>query len=212
MSSAGTASSNEFQLPRRVVRKLLRRPWFRRARSVLIVANGCTDIVHRLHRSGVKAAGIDDDSGNQTAEPLVHFSSVAGGFPFPPHAFDLVLVGRCRAFENGLNGPEPLIAMANLLSALKTRSRLVWLRTTSDSHPDEDDLTDGLPNFAGEITSCAYEDGWERFFSLEWLIGRHRDIELDLTTLTVPRKPVSRLAWHQLARDAALAQVRSRAA
>jgi hypothetical protein len=40
--------------------------------------------------------------------------------------------------------------------------------------------------------------------SLEWLMGRHRNVRLQLTTLTVPVKPISRLSWHEHAREAAL--------
>lgn len=210
MSAAGITEPIEFQLPRRVIRKLLRGPWFRRARHVLVVANGCADVVRLLDRSGARAAGIDDSAGNNQEPGQVHFGSVAGGFPFPPQAFDLVLLGPCRAFEQGLKGPEPLIAMANLLSSLKTRGRLVWLNTIDAPHPGGEEPATGLSQFAGDVTVSDYHDGWERFLSLEWLLGRHRHIRLQLTTLTVPRKPISRLNWHQLARDAALGRLPAR--
>lgn len=205
MSAAGTVQPIEFQLPSRVLRKLLRGPWQRRARRVLIVANGCESAVGLLNRSGVQASGIDDaPSEGEPPGANVHAGSIAGRFPFAPHAFDLVLVGPCRAFEDGLNGPEPLIALANLLSSLKANRRLVWLKIDDARRPEGEDLTNRLFQVAGGAKLSDYHDGWERFLSLEWLIGRRRDVRLQLATVTTPSDPISRLNWHQLAREAAL--------
>ena len=211
MSAPGTFESTEFHLPHRVIRKLLRGRWRRRARNVLVAANHCTDMVHFLNRRGIDAVGIDDGQTTSDREAeKIHFGNIAGGFPFGPHGFDLVLVGNCRAFEHGLSGPEPFIAMANLLSSLRTRSRLVCLNPVvadggaQDAEKETGRLEEGLSRFPGDVTVRDYHEGWRRFLSLEWLIGRHRDIQLQLTTLTVPRKPVSRLSWHQYARAASM--------
>jgi hypothetical protein len=208
MSDPGTLGSTEFQLPHRVLRKLLRGRWRRRARNVLVVAHHCTDLVRHLNRRGIHAVGIDDQTAGDRQPTKVHFGSVAGGFPYPPHQFDLVLVGNCRTFEGGLSGPEPLIAMANLLSSLRSKSRLVWLnpvrRTAQPAGTGS--LVENLSQFPCDIAVSEYHDGWERFLSLEWLLGRQRHVQLQLLTITVPGKPFSRLQWHQHARDVALSR------
>ena len=216
MSASGTIQSTELHLPHRVTRKLLRGRWRRRARNVLVIANHCADLVQLLNRRGINAVGIDDESGDRKQDAAnVHFGSVAGAFPFEPHRFDLALVGNCRAFHGGLSGPEPLIAMANVLSSLKSRSRLVWVQPVlSDASADDTEqglaeINAELSPFPGSVTVGNYHDGWERFLSLEWLMGRHRNVQLRLTTLTVPVKPISRLSWHEHAREAAMRQMQA---
>lgn len=207
MSDPGTLGSTEFHLPHRVLRKLLRGRWRRRARNVLIAAHHCTDLTLHLNRCGIDAVGIDDQSAGEPQSAKIHFGSLAGGFPHGPHSFDLVLLGSCRALRGGLNGPEPLIAMANLLSSLRPRRRLVWLdpmRAGQSKTGGVESVVEKLSRFPGEVSLSAYHDGWERFLSLEWLLGRHRNVQLELLTVTVPGKPISRLEWHRQAREAAL--------
>lgn len=201
-------------LPKRVIRKLLHGGMFR-ARRVLEV--GCEDgrLVRFLQGQGRQAAGIDDRTG---LPPLAaglsdtHHSSIAGGFPFAPHHFQAMLVRGSRIYSGDLLNPEASIATANLLSSLAPRRRAIFLAThLAGDTPLEtwiDSLQAHLAPFPGTVSVSQYEDGWEKWLSLEWLIGRNRDVDLTLVTFTSHRKAVSRLEWHQIARKAVMGRLR----
>lgn len=201
-------------LPKRVLRKLLRKGIFR-ARRVLDV--GCEDgrLVRFLQGQGRQAAGIDDRCG---LDPLlagvadVHHRSLAGGFPFAPHHFDAILIHGSRVYSGDLNNPEASIATANVLSSLAPRRRAIFVATPLAGETPVDTfvaaLQAHLAPFPGTVEVARYVDGWERWLSLEWLIGRNRDVDLTLVTFTASRQPVSRLEWHQIARTAVLSRMR----
>ena len=206
-------------LPRRVIRKLVRGSLLRRTRTILDV--GCEDgyLVASLQSRGKRAAGIDDRAGLPTPLPNVaeiHQRSIAGGFPFPQHHFDLLLIRQAKVYSGDLTAPESFIATANLLSSLKPRRRAVVLLQPGDDPAHGDSRIAAwrthLAHFAGEISVAPYVDGKERYLSLEWLLGRNRDVNLTLLTILAPRKAVSRLEWHQQARQAVLRAPAIRAA
>ena len=201
-------------LPKRVIRKLLRNGMFR-ARRVLEV--GCEDgrLVRFLQAQGRKAAGIDDRSG---LSPLIagladtHHRSLAGGFPFAPHHFDAILVRGSRIYSGDLLNPEASIATANLLSSLAPRRRAIFVAPQLAGEMPVDtwisSLEAHLAPFPGSVSISRYEDGWEKWLSLEWLIGRNRNVDLTLVTFTAERKAVSRLEWHQIARKCVMGRMR----
>jgi len=205
-------------LPRRVIRKLLRAGLFR-ARRILDV--GCEDgrLVRHLQAAGRQAAGIDDRSG---LDPLIagladaHHRSLAGGFPFAPHHFDAILIRGARIYSGDLLNPEASIATANVLSSLAPRRKAVFLAPQLAGDTPLSAWIAGLQAhlapFPGTVEVSQYVDGWEKWLSLEWLIGRHRHIDLTLVTFTAARKLVSRLEWHQLARQAVMSRLRQAAA
>jgi SAM-dependent methyltransferase len=195
-----------------VVRHLLRRFPFRRAARVLEVGCGRGELVSFLRRRGIEAYGIDDvlTAEDRAADAALHYGSFAGAFPFPPHHFDLILVREARAYSGQWHGPEAYTATANLLSALRPRRRLVFLEpavVAPHALPDPariEAIQSHLAAFPATCDARPYRDGLGRFLSLEWLLGRHRQVQLAVMTFTVPRAPVSRLKWHQLAREAVL--------
>jgi SAM-dependent methyltransferase len=211
--------SSALPLPRRVIRKLVRGSLLRRTRTILDV--GCEDgrLVASLQSRGKRAAGIDDRGGLPAVLPNVaeiHQRSIAGGFPFPQHYFDLILIRHAKVYSGDLTAPESFIATANLLSSLKPRRRAVVLLQPGDDPTYVDSRIAAwrthLAHFAGEVTVAPYVDGRERYLSLEWLLGRNRDINLTLLTVVAPRNAVSRLEWHQQARQAVLRTPAIRAA
>lgn len=211
--------SSALPLPRRVIRKLVRGSLLRRTRSILDV--GCEDgrLVASLQARGKRAAGIDDRAGLPTAlanAAEIHQRSIAGGFPFPQHQFDLILIRHAKVYSGDLTAAESFIATANLLSSLKPRRRAVVLLQPGDDPAAIDSRIamwrTHLAHFSGEVTVAPYVDGRERYLSLEWLLGRHRDINLTLLTVVTPRKAVSRLEWHKQAREAVLRAPAIRAA
>ncbi len=196
-------------LPRRVVRHLLRAGLLRRSRRVLDVGCGAGELVAALGRRGVEAHGIDDrpaEGALAVDTARLAFRGFSGAFPHPPHHFDLVLVREVRTYAVDLRGPEALTASANLLSSLRPRGRLVFLVPghEADAAARIDGLREHLTAFPGTCDVRRFEDGIGRFLDFEWLIGRHRNVELMFVTLRVDRKPVTRLKWHQLAREAVL--------
>lgn len=212
-----TRGSMALPLPKRVVRKLLRNGFFR-ARRVLDV--GCEDgrLVRFLQAQGRDAAGIDDRPGLGPLLPDVseaHHSSLAGGFPFAPHHFDAILIRGSRIYSGDLTNPEASIATANLLSSLGRRRRAIFLASDLAGEAPIEEWIAGLQAhlapFPGTLSVSRYEDGWEKWLSVEWLIGRNRNVDLTLVTLTTERKLVSRLEWHQIARQAVMQRMRSAA-
>lgn len=200
--------------PKRVIRKLLRGGLFR-ARRVLEV--GCEEgrLVRLLQAGGRQAAGIDDRTGIEPAlahVPDVHQRSLAGGFPFPQHHFDAILIHGSRIYSGDLTNPEASIATANVLSALAPRRRAIFVATRLAGDTPLDAWITGLQAhlapFPGTVNVSQYADGWEKWLSLEWLIGRNRNVDLTLVTFTASRKAVSRLEWHQIARQTVLSRLR----
>jgi SAM-dependent methyltransferase len=200
-------------LPKRVLRKLLRNGLFR-ARRVLDVGCGEGRLVQFLQSAGREAAGIDDRGVGPllSGVPDVHHRSLAGGFPFAPYHFDAILVRGSRIYSGDLSSPEASIATANLLSSLAPRRRAVFVASELAGDVPLDDwiaaLQSHLAPFPGTVDVSRYEDGWEKWLSLEWLIGRHRHVELTLVTFVAARKAVSRLEWHQIARQAVMSRLR----
>jgi SAM-dependent methyltransferase len=213
MSQANTTASVSLGLPRRVARKLLRGAWGRKARHVLDVGCGNGQLVAYLQRRGCLAAGIDENAATQgatSATSIIHRGSVAGGFPFKPQSFDLILVRTSRIYAGDLNTPEAFTATANLLSSLKPRRRAIFLEPATVEHGRGPDaarlaaLQEHLGCFPGDVSVRDYHDGVGRFLSLEWLLGRYRDFALTLVVYTSPRTVLSRLKLHQQAREAVL--------
>ena len=213
MSHATMPASTSLGLPRRVARKLLRGAWGRKARHVLDVGCGNGQLVAYLQQRGCLAAGIDESAAKQgttAAASIIHRGSIAGGFPFKPQSFDLVLVRSSRIYSGDLTTPEAFTATANLLSSLKPRRRAIFLEPVAvePGHgPDETRIAalhSHLANFPGDVDVRDYHDGVGRFLSLEWLLGRYRDFTLTLVVYTAPRTVLSRLKLHQQARDAVL--------
>jgi hypothetical protein len=205
-------------LPRRVIRKLVRGSVLRRTRAILDV--GCDDgrLVATLQSRGKQAAGIDDRPGLSTPLPNVeniHHRSIAGGFPFAQHHFDLILLRDARVYTGDLTEAESFIATANLLSSLKPRRRAQILLPGDEPEAlaaRTRDWQAHLSHFKCEVSVAPYVDGRERYLSLEWLLGRNRDVQLTLLTAVTPGKPVSRLEWHQQARQAVMRRPAERAA
>lgn len=213
MSHNTSIATPSLGLPRRVARKLLRGAWGRKARHVLDVGCGNGLLVAYLQRRGCLAAGIDESAATQgatSAASIIHRGSIAGGFPFKPQSFDLVLVRSSRIYAGDLNTPEAFTATANLLSSLKPRRRAIFLEpATVEPGRGTDEtrsaaLQSHLGCFPGEVDVRDYHDGAGRFFSLEWLLGHYRDFALTLVVYTAPRTVLSRLKLHQQAREAVL--------
>lgn len=213
MSDNRPATSTSLGIPRRVVRKLLRGAWGRKARHVLDVGCGNGQLVGYLQQRGCLAAGIDDGATTPhapSAASIIHRGSIAGGFPFKPQSFDLLVIRSSRIYAGDLNTPEALTATANLLSSLKPRRRAIFLEPAAlepGLQPDAARLAAleaHLGCFPGEVDVRDYHDGVGRFLSLEWLLGRYRDFALSLVVYTAPRNVLSRLKLHQQAREVAL--------
>jgi len=207
MSAAGTGP---LPLPARVLRRLLRGGWVRRARRVLDVAGNDRSVLQQLIRCGCQATAFDDSASAET-NPNVHHGQLSAGCPFPPASLDLVIIRGSRLHEGDLDSPEAMIGTANLLSSLGPRRRLIFVEAAAEPNgqPQDPDrverLVAHLRRFVDHVEARPYLDGRGRWLSLEWLLGRSPSAALTLVVAELPRKSISRLQWHQMAREAALA-------
>jgi hypothetical protein len=203
------ADTGPLPLPARVLRHLLRRGWGRRARSVLDV--GCSDrsVLRQLTRRGCEALAFDDSAAGE-GEAKVHHGQISAGCPIPPGSLDLVIVRASNLYDGDLDSPEAMIGTANLLSSLAPRRRLIFIKpATEQNGPPQDparvdQLVAHLRRFVDRVDVRPYRDGRGRWLSLEYLLGRSPSAALTLIVAESPRKPISRLQWHQKAREAAM--------
>ncbi|MFO1094797.1 MAG: hypothetical protein U0992_16055 [Planctomycetaceae bacterium] len=168
-----------------------------------------------LQAGGRQAAGIDDRHWIEPAlahVPDVHQRSLRG-LSIPPASL------RCdpdprlanlfrRPYESGSEHCDGQRAVRKL--APRRRAIFVATRLAGDTPLDAwiTGLQAHLAPFPGTVDVSQYADGWEKWLSLEWLIGRNRNVDLTLVTFTASRKAVSRLEWHQIARQTVLSRLR----
>jgi len=204
------AAPGPLPVPARVLRHLLRRGWGRRARNVLDVGGSDRSVLKQLTRRGCQALAFDDSTSGES-EANVHHGQISAGCPIPPGSLDLVIVRASHLYDGDLDSPEAMIGTANLLSSLAPRRRLVFVTPASEPNgppPDParvEQLVAHLRRFVDRVDVRPYRDGRGRWMSLEYLLGRSPSAALTFIVAELPRKPISRLQWHQKAREAAMA-------
>ena len=161
-------------------------------------ANGtwATDVARR----GGTIQAIVDDAADAPPEGIT-VGSPTGSIPQPVHSIHRILIRDLSLFESDEVTPETSIAIANLLSCLKPRGRMVI--PVAELEGSEQQLwTERLHGFPGRLTTRVYKTGLIDTLSLMFLFrGKH---EIPVIEFTVERKPISRLEWHRLAREAVM--------
>jgi hypothetical protein len=146
-----------------------------------------------------------------SAQPnaAVTLGSPAASVPWSAHSLDRILFRGTSPFQAPEFSPELMIALANLGSALKPKGKLL----IPVSGPDGEDAARWqrqLAVFPGTARIRELSSGLRAYLALAFLFGGlYRACVLEFT---IARKPVSRLEWHRLAREAVLSRVQPPAA
>lgn len=173
-------------------------------RSILDVGCGDGAWVQSLHRRGANVKGLDDAGKLSPHAELIHCGSPAASIPFAAHTFALVLLRGTGLFSSRTEGPEITIALANLLSCLKPRGRLVVPCLAAD-----DEIIalwqQRLNPFPVQFRTRQLSGGLKAVLTFAKLFGR--DYRVTTIEFSLGRKPISRLEWHRLAREAVMSRM-----
>lgn len=169
---------------------------------------GCGEarwVARRLHR-GQPASGLEDrHPANQERAEGIHIGSPAASIPFPSHSCHMVLLRGTALFSRTEDGPEVTIALANLLSCLKPKGRLV-IPLGNDVRNVVALWTERLHPFPVRTRQREISSGWVEKLTLVHLIFSAPPVSV--LEYRIGRKPISRLEWHRLAREAVLERAR----
>lgn len=173
-------------------------------RPVLDLGADGTWTAELAHR-GAAIQGIVDQQSDDLPE-VISVESPTGSIAQEVHSIHRILVRDLSLFENDEVTPETTIALANLLSCLKPRGRMVI--PVTDPEGNEHALwTERLQGFPGRLTTRVYKTGLFDKLSLLFLFrGKH---EIPVLEFTVERKPISRLEWHKLAREVVMQRMQN---
>lgn len=148
-------------------------------------------------RRGGAIQGIVDQAAEDLPEGIT-VGSPTGSIPQAVHSIHRILIRDISLFENDDVTPETTIAIANLLSCLRPRGRMV-IPVAGLEGSEHQLWTERLHGFPGRLTARVYKTGLFDTLSLMFLLrGKH---EIPVLEFTVDRKPISRLEWHRLARE-----------
>lgn len=176
---------------------------------------GCDDgrLVRSLRESGFDAAGLGESV--QADENAGLFRGVlANSVPFAAGTADVAIVRDLAAYGADLDGLETLISTANLLSCLRPLGRVIFLRDdavapmNAAQTPRQRELAAHFDRFPCRTQILSRGEGFGRFLSPSFLLGRRPRRGGSVFTAQVPKQPVTRLQWHGYAREAAMNEMR----
>ena len=175
-------------------------------RSILDVGCGDGVWVQQLRRRGALISGLDDQQQGSDQEGVIHRGSPAASIPFAAQSCDVVLIRGTALFRHPEGNPEITIALANLLSCLKPKGRLV-IPVSGPEDPATDLWKRRLDPFPVRDRMKTWSGGLIAWLTLASLFGR--DHRVTVQEFVIGRKPISRLEWHRLARKAVLSAMQS---
>jgi hypothetical protein len=181
-----------------------------RGKSFVDVGCGDGKWLHPLKQSGLAVQGMEErkrTSGEPSSEIVI--GSPAAAVPWGAHSLDRILFRGTSVLSAPQFGPEILIALANLGSALKRSGRLLIPVAGADS-PDVQTWEQQLSIFPGVTRVTTISSGITAYLTLAFLFGgNHR---ISLVEFAPHRRLTSRLEWHRLAREAVLGRMQPPAA
>ncbi len=193
--------------PSRLAKDFVRRYRLRGDARVLDIGSGDGEVVARLRSCGVNAFGLFDGSApprdpeadvtGQVESPAIQAAVLHQSVPFPAQSFDAVLLRNSDVYCGALSSPEACTATANLLASLKPGQPLVYCGPVS-----QDAIEAHFTTFPGAARRIMLGTG-----GLGGLLRRFvgQQTEQPAIEFTIPAKPISRLEWHRLARQAVMA-------
>ncbi|WP_417848225.1 hypothetical protein [Thalassoglobus sp.] len=171
-------------------------------RSLLDVSHAGDWVADATRRHGA-IEGIAELAKEVPAENVT-VGSPAGSISQAAHSMHRVLVRDISVFQSEEMTPETTIALANLLSCLKPRGRMVIPVSAVDG-TEHELWKQRLSGFPGRLTSRIYKTNVLDYASLTFVLrGIH---EIPVLEFAIDRKPISRIDWHRFAREAVMARM-----
>ncbi len=207
MSAARLSNTADSISPSRLAKDLVRRYRLRGDARVLDIGGGHGEIVASLRSCRVSAFGLFDGpapprdpeatAAGQDETPAIQPAVLHQSVPFLAQSFDAVLLRDSDAFHGALSSPEACTATANLFASLKPGQPLVCCGPVS-----LDAMEAHLAVFPGVAQRIKLGTG-----GLGGLFRRlvGQQTVQSAIEFTIPAKPISRLEWHRLARQAVMA-------
>lgn len=159
-------------------------------------------------RRGGSLQSIVDDSDQESSEHLL-VGSPAGSIGVAAHTMQRILVRDSLVFRESNVTPEMTIALANLLSSLKSRGKLV-IPVAGDIDVAKEVWKARLAGLPGKMSQRVYKTGLLSYLNLTFLMRGIHNVQV--LEFTVDRKVLSRLEWHRLAREAVMQRMQQSSA
>ena len=158
------------------------------------------EAIAKVRNKGGEISGIVDQKTTELPD-YVSSGSPCGSMQTPAHSIHRVLIGDTNVFAGDGVTPESTIALANLLSTLKGRGKLV-IPVTSLDGTERELWHQRLAGFPGKLTGRVLKTGMLGYLTLTFVVrGIH---SIPVLEFTIDRKTISRLEWHKLAREAVM--------
>lgn len=163
-----------------------------------------------LAQKGLKVRGLDESTrGARSGDDVVHVGSPFASVPVESHSLDAILFEGTTAFTAASFSPEAMIALANLGASLKPKGKLL-IPVSSEDGEQAEHWKRQLAVFPGTVRVRTLSTGIMGYLTLAFLFGRAAKVSV--IEFTVQRKPLSRLDWHRLAREAVMQKMNPPAA
>ncbi|MBT5018117.1 hypothetical protein OAH05_01165 [bacterium] len=166
------------------------------------------DLLPEVFRRGGNIQAIVDHSEEEAREEI-SVGSPAGSVSQPAHSVHRILVRDSSVFSGSAISPESTIALANLLSCLKSRGKLI-IPVSGEIEAATNLWNERLQGFPGKLTHREYKTGIISYLNLTFLLrGVH---QIPVLEFNIEKKLISRLEWHRLAREAVMIRMQKAAA
>lgn len=179
-------------------------------RSLADVGCGDGGWVRKLRQRGCKITGMEEPALSiGVGDDAVTIGSPAATVPWGSHTLDSVLLRGTRARDVEQASPEGMIALANLGSSLKPKGRLL-IPVAEAGAAEIQFWQDQFRAFPGTVRVRTITSGLRAYLTLGFLFGFNYRVVL--VEYRAPRRQISRLEWHRLARAAFLSRMQPPAA
>lgn len=213
--SSVAPSQNRLVLPPRLLLRLLNSQGLPLGSRILVVGCGRGELISFLDEMSFDVEGVDDSAEAVAVSRKIlprfdiRFVRLSEALPVNDHQFDLVLVQDVATYQGNLLDGGARKATANMLSCLKPRGRLVFIRRSlgrwEELTPHEERCwTRHLACFPGDVQVSHYPDSWLARIP-QWLVRRQTPQPGYYTvTIECPLQLITRAEWLDYARRGAM--------